>query len=266
MARDDSRGRKETTVRRAAPSFTLLLTLVAAAPDAGAQGLDLRVGGFLPRLNDCGVPSSQPAEYTLFQDVCELYAVYVGDTRDFRAVEQNDFDGIYGGIEYNHVIMKNVEAAVHLDGYSKTVDTFYSDFERPRGGDILQSLRLRTAPLGVSLRFVPTGKRVKVAPFVGGGVDAVFYEYEAFGDFIDFFDPDLPIEPDHIITDGVAFGLHALGGLRVYLNRDFAIVGEARYLWAKDDMGGDFAPNEPGLVNRIDLSGWTFTVGVHLRF
>ena len=243
-------------MRRAALSFTLLLTLVAGAPDAGAQGLDLRIGGFVPRGRDCGVPSSQPAEYTLFQDVCELYAV-----------DKNAFDGVFGGIEYNHVIAKNVEVAVHFDGYSKTVDSFYRDFERPSGGgDILQSLRLRTAPLGVSLRFVPTGKRVKLAPFVGGGVDAVFYEYEEFGDFIVFDDPDLPIEPDHFITDGVAFGLHALGGLRVYVNRDFAIVGEARYQWAKDDMGGDFAPNEPGLVNRIDLSGWTFTVGVHLRF
>ena len=31
-------------------------------------------------------------------------------------------------------------------------------------------------------------------------------------------------------------------------------------------MGGDFAPNEPGLVNTLDLSGATVTVGVHVRF
>ena len=60
--------------------------------------------------------------------------------------------------------------------------------------------------------------------------------------------------------------MHAFGGVRLYVNRDFAIVGEARYLWAAKDMGGDFTPNEPGLVNRIDLSGWTWTVGVHVRF
>ena len=50
------------------------------------------------------------------------------------------------------------------------------------------------------------------------------------------------------------------------MNRDIAIVGEAKYLWAHDDMGDDFLPNAPGLVNRIDLSGWIFTGGVHLRF
>ncbi|HKZ33309.1 MAG TPA: hypothetical protein VJ648_13235 [Vicinamibacteria bacterium] len=242
-------------MRRAALSSTLLLALLIA-PEAGAQGLDLRIGGFLPRLRDCGIPSSQPAEYTLFQDVCELYAV-----------DESAFDGVYGGIEYNHVIMKNVEAAIHLDGSSKTVDTFYRDYERPgNGGNIYQTLRLRTAPLGVSLRFVPTSKRARIAPFVGGGVDAVFYEYEEFGDFIDFFDPDLAIYGDHFVDDGVAFGMHAFGGIRVYINRDFAIVGEARYMWADTEMGDDFLPNEPGFVNRIDLSGWTWTVGLHVRF
>jgi hypothetical protein len=245
-------------VRRAAASITLLLALVGAAPSVQAQGLDLRAGAFLPRQRDCGIPSSIPAEYTLFQDVCELYVV-----------NQGDFDGWYGGGEYNHVILKNVEAAIHFDYSSKTIDTFYRDYERPPslgGGDIFQTLRLRTWPVGVSLRFIPTSKRAKLAPYVGGGVDAVFYQYEEFGDFIDFFDPDLAIYPDHFIADGTAFGVHALGGFRIYVNRDIAIVGEAKYMWAKDDMDDDFSPNGAGLVNRIDLSGWTFTGGVHIRF
>ena len=152
------RPRKEHPVRRAA-LFPILLLILLSAVDVGAQGLDLRIGGFLPRTRDCGIPSNQPAEYTLFQDVCELYAVGEGA-----------FDGVYGGVEYNHVVTKNVEAAIHLDGYSETVDTFYRDYERPgNGGNIYQTLRLRTAPLGVSLRFVPTSKRAKIAPFVGGG-------------------------------------------------------------------------------------------------
>jgi hypothetical protein len=162
--------------------------------------------------------------------------------------------------------MPNVEVAVHYDYASKYVDTFYRDYERPGGGNIYQTLRLRMAPLGVSLRLLPTGKRVRVAPFVGGGVDAIFYRYEEFGDFIDFFDPDYPIYADHFIDDGVAFGAHAMGGVRFYLNRDFAIVGEGRYQWSGKDMGDDFLPNEPGFVNRIDLTGWTWTVGVHVRF
>jgi hypothetical protein len=245
-------------VRRAAASVILLFALIASAPSVRAQGFDGRVGAFLPRQRDCGVPSSVPAEYTLFQDVCELYAVNKGA-----------FDGWFGGAEYNHVVMKNVEVGVHFDYSSKTVDTFYRDYERPPslgGGNIYQTLRLQTWPLGVSVRFIPTSKSVKFAPFVGGGVDAVFYHYEEYGDFIDFSDPNLSIQSDHFIDDGTAFGVHALGGFRYYFSRDFALVGEARYMWSGHDMHGDFSPNGPGLVNRIDLSGWTFTGGIHVRF
>jgi opacity protein-like surface antigen len=237
-------------MRRATLSLTLLALLVASASRVDAGGLDLRLGAYFPRGND-----------TLFQDVRSLYLV-----------EKSDFYGVYGGIEYNHVLMNNVELGISLDGSSRTVDSSYRDYTWDDGTEIRQSLKLNMVPLGVSLRFVPTSKRARIAPFVGGGVDAIFYKYEEFGDFVCFppaagtcrFDYD--VVPDAFVADGTAFGFHVLGGLRVYINRDIAIVGEGRYQWAKDDMGDDFAPNEPGLVNTIDLSGATFTVGVHIRF
>jgi len=241
-------------VRRLMTGLGLIL-LVAGAGRAEAGGLDLRIGGFLPRMRDCGIPSAVPAEYTLFQDDCELY--FVG---------KSDFDGVYGGIEFNQVLMDYVELGVHYDYYSRTTDTSYRDYTRPDGTEIRQSLRLRVAPLGVTIRVLPTSKRNKLVPYVGGGVDALFYQYEEYGDFIDFYDPTLPVRSDHFVTDSTAFGVHVLGGFRAYLNRDFAIVGEGRYQWGKDTMGGDFSPNSAGLVNRIDLSGWTFTVGLHMRF
>ena len=236
-------------MRRATLSLTLLALLVASSR-AGAGGLDLRIGGYFPRGNE-----------TLFEDDRSLYFV-----------EKSDFYGVYGGIEYNQVVLDNVELAIHFDGYGRTVDTSYRDYTWDDGSEIRQSLKLSMLPLGVSVRFVPTSKRTKIAPFVGGGVDAIFYDYEEYGDFVCFppasgtcrFDYD--VVADAFEADGTAFGFHALGGLRVYLNRDIAIVAEGRYQWAEDDMGDDFAPNEPGLVNRIDLSGWTFTVGAHIRF
>jgi len=236
-------------VRRATLTLTLL-GLTVAASRAGASGFDARIGGYFPR-----------GDETLFQDDRSLY--FVG---------KSDFDGVYGGAEFNHVITKNVELGLSFDGYSRTVDTSYRDYTRPDGTEIRQSLHFNQMPLGLTIRFLPTGKRHKVVPYVGGGVDAVFWHYEEYGDFIAFNSPDCdtalgcPIVSDHFYSHGTAFGYHALGGLRVYLNRDFAIVGEGRYQWGKDDMGEDFAPNGPGLVNTIDVSGATFTLGLHVRF
>lgn len=239
-------------MRRATLTLTVLATFLAGAGSALAGGLDLRIGGFFPR-----------GEKSLFQD---LNSLYTPNGNPAVGVKAGDFNGVYGGIEYNTAIAPNLELGIHIDGYGRTLETSYRDYERDNGGEIRQTLKLEMAPIGVTLRFVPTGKRARIAPYVGGGVDAVYFKYQEFGDFIDFGDASRPIIADAFVSDGVAFGVHAVAGIRVYLNRDFAIVGEGRYQWAEKDMGGDFAPNEPGLVNRIDLTGASFTVGVHIRF
>ena len=139
---------------------------------------------------------------------------------------------------------------------------------RPDGSEIYQTLRLNIVPFGRhgalrSHQQADEGRSLRRA-----GASTLFYcKYEEFGDFIDFFDPDLPVYNDAFYSSGVAFGFHAIGGVRFYLNRDFAIVAEGRYQWAEDDMGGDFSPNEPGpgQPHRPERRRAS-TVGVHVRF
>ena len=231
-------------MRRAILSLTLFPLLMASAGPASAGGFDVRLGAFIPR-----------ASSNLFMDDEELYIVSKGD-----------WVGFAGGVEYNHVFVKNVELGIHVDGYGKTIDTSYRDFVRPDGSEIEQTLRLNIVPFGLTVRLIPTRKRTKVAPYIGGGIDLFYWKYEEWGDFIDFWDPLLPVYNDSFRSSGVTFGFHATGGVRFYLNRDFALVAEGRYQWAEADMGDDFSPNEPGLINRIDLSGASVYFGVHVRF
>jgi len=239
-------------VRRTIMSLTLPALLVAGAGRASAGGLDLRVGAFFPKGGE-----------TLFQDLNDLYTP---NGSEARGVTGRDFNDAFGGVEYNTVLTRNVEFGVHLDGYGHSLDTSYRHYTLPSGDEIRQQLKLDMVPLGVTLRLVPTSRRARVAPYVGGGVDMVFYDYQEQGNFIDFYDPTHPILSDRFKDNGVAFGVHGVAGVRVYLNHDFALVAEGRYQWAKKDMGHDFAPNAPGLINRIDLSGPEVVVGVHVRF
>jgi len=176
-------------VRRATLTLTLLGLTVAAASRAGAAGFDARIGAYFPR-----------GDETLFQDDRSLYFV-----------DKSDFYGLYGGVEFNKVLMRNVELGISLDGYERTTDTSYRDYTHSDGGEIRQSLKFRQVPLGVTIRFLPTSKRAKVVPYVGGGVDAIFWNYEEFGDLIDFQSPDCdtdvgcPIVPDHFRSHGTAF-------------------------------------------------------------
>jgi len=187
------------------------------------------------------------------------------DDQDLYFVSKDDFIGFTGGVEYNVVLANNVEIGLHFDGYGRTVDTSYRDYTWDDDAEIQQSLRFQVFPFGASIRLVPTSRRAKVAPYLAGGPDLFYWKYEEFGDFIDFFDPDLPVYGDHFVSDGVTFGAHVAGGLRFYLNRDFALVFEGRYQWAKTEMGDDFQ-GEPGNPYEIDLGGPSFTVGLHVRF
>lgn len=224
-----------------------LALLVPASASAG--NLTIRGGGFFPR-----------GQSNLFDDISDLYTREgSGDTQP-RGVQTSDWDSFTGGIAYFSKVARNVELGVSVDGYERRFDTSYRSYTRPDGSEIRQTLRLRMIPIGLSLRFGPTSRRARFAPYVEVGGDAIDYQYEEFGDFIDFFDPSLPVISDSFLSNGWAFGFHAAGGLKIPLNPDFSIVGEGRYQWAKDHMDEDFHNNE------IDLSGWSATVGFNIRF
>jgi hypothetical protein len=228
----------------------LTLALVAAVPaSARAGGLDLRLGAFFPSGNS-----------NLFDDDNQLYL------HNGHPVTKSDFKGIYGGLEYNARLARNVEIGFSVDGYGRSLDTSYRDHVTQNGDEIRQTLQLNIVPVGVSIRIVPTNRRAPVAPYLAVGADLVFWNYEEFGDFVAFQDPAQPIVADHFKSSGVTPGAHVALGLRIGLSRDVSLVGEGRYLWAKADMGGDFAATQPGLGNRIDLGGASATLGIHFRF
>ena len=122
-------------------------------------------------------------------------------------------------------------------------------------------MRLTVIPLGVSLRVLPLDRYAAVQPYATIGADVFFYQYEEFGDFIDFFSDNLDIRSDSFKSDGAVFGGHAAAGLRIPLGHDFAITAEGRYQFAqKKTMDDDFDRN------RLDLNGASATIGIRLRF
>lgn len=225
-------------MRRGLACVTLVM-LGALPGKAIAGGIDVRLGAFFPRESS-----------NLFSDDRELYTV-----------DRHDWNGFTGGVEYNARVARNLELGVHVDGYSRTLDTVYRDFETDTGRDIPQTLKLEIVPVGLTLRLIAGGRRSTVVPYFGVGADLYYWRYEEFGDFIDFDDPERPIIEDSFFADGVTGGGHVAAGVRVRLNHDVSLVGEGRY-WAvpKVEMGDDFGGNT------LDLTGWSATLGVHVEF
>ena len=206
--------------------------------EAAASGLEVRIGGMVPR-----------AKSILFDDSVVLYTV-----------EKDDFAGAFGGIEFTKNLSPNIELGLSIDGYGREIPTVYRDFARPSGRDIEQTLRLVIVPTSAIIRFQPRGRYRTFTPYAGVGVAAVFWQYEEFGDFIDFDDSDLPVVFDSFKSTGVTPGLVLNAGLRYRINEDFQVTADFRNFSGKQTMTGDFAPNE------IDVSGAAFTLGFRLTF
>ncbi len=234
--------------RAAAAVFAL--GLVAASPAASwASGVELRLGGFFPR-----------AQSDLFSDDAELYTAEPTKAGPPR-LRARDWAGFYGGAEFSFNVVPHLEMGLSIDGYSRKLPTAYREFTRPDKSDIRQTLKLTLVPVGLSLRAMPLDRHAPVQPYLTVGGDIIFYDYEEFGDFIDFFSSNLDISSDSFKSDGAVLGGHAAAGLRVPVGSDFAITGEVRYQFAqKKQMGGDFNNN------RLDLNGPSATLGVRLRF
>lgn len=216
----------------------LALGLLGLAGEARASGLELRLGGMAPR-----------ADSILFRDDFDLYQV-----------EKKDFAGAFGGLEFTKGLTSNLELGLSVDGYGREIPTSYRDFTRPSGREIEQTLRLVIVPTSAILRVLPGGRYRKWTPYAGAGVAALFWQYEEFGDFIDFDANGRPIVFDSFKSTGSTAGLVLNAGLRYRINEDFQITADFRNFSGKQKMGGDFSPNE------IDLSGAAFTIGFRLNF
>jgi opacity protein-like surface antigen len=206
--------------------------------EASASGLELRAGGMLPR-----------AKSILFDDSVTLYKV-----------EKKDFAGGFGGIEFTKGLAPNIELGLSLDGYGREIPTVYRHFARPSGREIEQTLRLAIVPASAIVRLLPSGRYRTLTPYVGAGVAAIFWQYEEFGDFIDFGANGQPVSFDSFKSTGSTTGLVLNAGLRYRINEDFQVTADFRNFSGKQKMGGDFAPNE------IDVSGAAFTFGFRMTF
>ncbi len=206
--------------------------------EASASGFELRIGGMIPR-----------AKSILFDDSITLYQV-----------EKEDFAGVFGGVEFTKNLSSNIELGLSIEGYGREIPTNYREFTRPSGREIEQTLRFVVVPTSAIVRFVPSGKYRTFTPYLGVGVAALFYQYEEFGDFIDFDANGLPVVFDSFKSTGVTPGLVLNAGLRYRINEDFQVTADIRNFSGKEKMSGDFSPNE------IDVSGAAFTIGFRLAF
>ncbi len=190
-------------------------------------------------------------------------------------LERSDFNGFNIGADLAYSIRPRIDLTFGA-GYARSKAP--SESAKWLGTDdlpILQTTSFSRLPLTVGLKayLLPRGEAIgslawipsRFAPFVGAGAGGTYFSFHQEGEFVDEESEDLEIFRDELQSNGWAPTAHVLGGLDIALSPRWGLTTEARYSWGRGELGQAPEDDFQGF-HRIDLSGLSATMGLHVRF
>ena len=195
----------------------------------------------------------------IFDEVTDMYTL---GKSDFHA------PSIGGGLSV--FVNDRIDLALEFSYARSSSWSEYVDWVDDDDLPIEQETRLTRVPVTVSLKYflMDRGRQIgnlswistKWAPYIGFGGGRMCYEFEQFGEFIDF--DDFGIFEDSFVSEGWAWVGHAFGGLQWALSPQWLVTVEGRYSLSSSDLDRPaYKGYEP-----IDLSGLQGTLGFGIRF
>jgi hypothetical protein len=170
------------------------------------------------------------------------------------------------GTDLGITLTRRMDVMVGFDYSQTTTPSEYRNFVDNNRLPIEQTTEMRSAMITGGLKFAlsergrPVGRLAwvprKVVPFVGAGGGAMWFKVRQSGDFVDYV--DLSVFTDTFQSDGWAPTAHVFGGVDVRVLRRAYVTFDARYTWAKGDLGPDWIDFDP-----LDLSGLRVSAGIN---
>ena len=194
---------------------------------------------------------------------------------DELTLDRSDFSGLNISADLAYRIQPRLDLAFSA-GYSGSRTP--SEFRRYVGTDdlpITQTTKFVRIPITASLKayLTPRGEKIgslawipsRFAPYIGAGGGAMHFTFEQEGEFVDVDSPNLDIFEDQLTSSGWTPTAHGLAGLDISLSPRLGLTTEARYTWARAHPGTGIDPDYQEF-GRIDLSGFSATMGLNVRF
>jgi hypothetical protein len=229
-------------LRLLSAAFVIAATVATATPAlAQDQGFNVSLGYFAPTGADSRVPGD-----VLNADRC-IDVTFACEPLLFSV---GDFGGFNINGEYVLGLGKYFEVGGGVGVYQRTVPSVYANLTFPDGSEITQDLKLRIVPITGIVRFVLTGRRASIQPFLGIGIAALNWHYSETGNFVD--PSDNTIFSARYVDSGTQLSPLYLGGVRAPISHSFLVGGEIRFQNADAPLSTDF------LGPRLDLGGFSY--------
>lgn len=235
--------------------------MLAAAPPASAQGAG---NGFLFK-----APSGSIAFRAGLDQALAGSDLFSQSITDFT-LRKRDFAGLSFSVELNAALSPRTDLVISAGWSGSRHGSEYRDWVDNNDLPIQQTTTFVRVPITAGARYylIPPGERIghlawvpnRIAPFVGGGLGAIWYRFRQNGDFIDLASATKDVFSDDLSTSDWSLMAYAAAGADVSISPSVYLTGECRYTWARGHVGPDYYG-----YGRADLSGVAVTVGVGFR-
>lgn len=194
--------------------------------------------------------------------------------RDFTSrltLARGDFSAPSIGADLAVTVTDRVDLVLSSAFTRRTANSEYRKFVGADNLPITQRTTFARVPVTAMARYylAPRGAQIgtfawvpaRVAPFVGVGAGATWYQLRQTGEFLN--EQVLPLQafPGSVQSSGWAAAGVGSAGVDVSLSPRFLLTGEARYQFARAPLSNDFRGFAPA-----DLSSVSLTAGVAVRF
>jgi hypothetical protein len=183
----------------------------------------------------------------------DKFSDFTGTSSDF-----NDFVFL---VDYRLPVSESSAVLFNIGWYEGASTQAYRDWVDASGRPIRHKTSLRTFETAAAWIYEIGARQHPVTPYLGAGGGFLWWELIERGDFIDFTDEDLPIINTWYGANDVTLELFGVAGLDINFGGPWSLVGQARYRWADDELGGNFAG-----FGTLDLSGFDYVFGAAFHF
>ena len=190
-------------------------------------------------------------------------------TMDQLTIDRSDLNTLAADADLALWVSRRVDLVLSIAYSGRSNQSEFREWLDNNNRPIVQKTLFERVPVTINAKFYlkPRGREIgrfawlpqRLDAYAGGGVGATWYRFRQTGDFIDF--GTLKVFPDQFESTGVAVMAQALAGTELSLGPLVFLNTEVRYGVAQTGMSSDFVGYQ-----KIDLSGFSATVGVGLRF